>query len=68
MSALTPRDRTWLKLLRIALGYGSRTERIQRMTHSVDADVSMLATSLKFQGYLSPAEGTVRLNPELDKN
>ena len=51
--------RTVVKMLRIALGYGSRTERIQRLLHSTDPDVVVAAQSLRYQGFLKVVEGTV---------
>jgi hypothetical protein len=51
--------RTALKMLRIALGYGSRTERITRLLNSTDPDVAITARSLMASGYLNPDLGTV---------
>lgn len=56
-----------LKLLRIAMGYGSRTERIQRMLNCPDLGVQMMARSLMTRGLLNRSDGTVK-SPELDKN
>lgn len=50
---------TALKLIRIAMGYGSRTERITRMLNSTDPVVSIIAHSLHAMGYLRPDTGTV---------
>jgi hypothetical protein len=52
---------TALRLIRIALGYGSRTERIQRMTHSTDPDVALTARSLQVRGFLNVEDGTLAL-------
>lgn len=50
-----------LKLLRIALGYGSRTERIARMVNSPDPAVAITARSMMANGYLNRELGTVNL-------
>jgi len=55
---------TVVKMLRIALGYGSRTERMQRLLHSTDPDVVLAAQSLRYQNYLSVTEGTVNVDPK----
>lgn len=55
---------TVVRLLRIALGYGSRTEKLQRMTHSTDPDVALTARSLMVRGYIKVDEGTIDLNPK----
>jgi hypothetical protein len=51
---------TFLRMLRIALGYGSRSERIQRMLHSTSPDVAILAHSLKTHGFIDQETGTVK--------
>jgi hypothetical protein len=51
----------WLKLLKVALGYGSRTDRIKAMLNHEDVSVAMLAQSLKYQGYLHESEGTITI-------
>jgi len=53
-----------LRMLRIAIGYGSRTEKLQRMTHSNDPDVALTARSLAVRGYLKIDEGTIDLSPK----
>lgn len=54
---------TVVKMLRIALGYGSRTDRVKRMLDSPDTSVSMMANSLMHQGYLDRFTGSVNLTP-----
>jgi hypothetical protein len=50
---------TVIKLLRVAMGYGSRTERIQRMLNSPDPAVAITARSLLASGYLDRDTGTI---------
>ena len=50
---------TALRLIRVALGYGSRTEKLQRMLHSTDPDVALTARSLQVRGFLHVEDGTV---------
>lgn len=49
---LVPLD-TVARLLYIALSYTSRETRIRAMLNSTDAGVSMLASQLKYAGYLT---------------
>ncbi len=53
--------RTVLRMLRIALGYGSRSDRIRRLIDSPDPDVAITSRSLQAFGYLRPDVGTVDL-------
>ena len=55
---------TVVKMLRIALGYGSRTERVARLLNSPDTSVSMMANSLMHQGYLDRFTGSVNIPPK----
>lgn len=50
---------TVVKLLRIAMGYGSRTERIQRMLNAPDPAVAITARSLMASGFLDREAGTI---------
>lgn len=52
---------TVARALRTALGYGSRTERIQRLLHNADGDVCFLASQMKYRGIL--LENTVNVSP-----
>lgn len=56
--------KTVVKLLRIAIGYGSRTEKIHRMLHSPDPDVAIAAHSMRIAGYLDGPNGTIVVNPK----
>jgi hypothetical protein len=52
---MTDRDLVVItKILHIALGYGSREERIRAMIDSRDLDVGLLANSLRYRGLLLP--------------
>jgi hypothetical protein len=53
-----------IRILRIALGYGSRTERITRLLNSTDAGVAITSRSLWASGYLKQDEGTVIVDPQ----
>lgn len=53
-----------IRMLRIALGYGSRTEIITRLLNSTDPDVAIIARSLAVSGYLDAANGTIVVHPE----
>lgn len=56
--------RTVVRMLRIAVGYGSRSEKLQRLVHSTDPDVALTARSLMVQGYLDIDNGTVNIAPK----
>ena len=55
---------TVLKLLRIAMGYGSRTERITRMLNSPDPATSMTARGLMASGCINREDGTIVVNQQ----
>lgn len=55
--------RTVIRMLHVAMGYGSRTERITRLINSSVPDVAITARSLQAMGYLRPEIGTIDLDP-----
>jgi hypothetical protein len=50
---------TVVKLLRVAMGYGSRTERITRMLNHPDPAIAITARSLMASGYINREEGSI---------
>lgn len=50
------------KLLKVALGYGSREDRIRYLLNSKDMQIGWVATQLRFSGYLK--DNTIDLDPK----